>query len=246
MGGREDVSKVALVTGGTRGIGRAVAESLHRDGWHVVVSYRGNKKAADAFTSETGVESMAFDVGDSKACKQAVSEIEERYGVVSVLVNNAGIVRDSTMMKMTDEQWYEVMATNLSSVFYLTRLVLGGMVDQKFGRIVNVSSVNGIKGQRGQANYAASKAGMIGLSKSLALEVARKGVCVNVVAPGYIDTEMMQAVPEKVLEGIVGEIPVQRLGHAWEIGRMVSFLSHKDSGFITGATFSVNGGQLMP
>ena len=245
MSENQQDSNVALVTGGTRGIGAGIAQALKADGWQVVATYQGNDDAAKQFSDSTEIPVIKFNVSDSSACEEAIANVTAQYGVVSVLVNNAGIARDGTLIKMSDEKWHDVMKTNLDSVFYLSRSVLGGMVAQKFGRIVNISSINGLKGQLGQTNYAASKAGMVGLSKSLALETARKGVCVNVVAPGYIDTEMMQAIDKSVLEHIIASIPVQRLGRVEEIARLVAFLAHRDSGFITGATFSINGGQYM-
>jgi len=240
------MGKIALVTGGTRGIGRAISEGLKASGYTVVANYAGNEEAAAAFKSETGIDVIKFDVGDFDACLAAVAGIAENQGPIDVLVNNAGITRDKPLHKMEKSHWDHVIATNLDSLFNLSRAVIDGMRERGFGRIVNISSINGQKGQFGQTNYAAAKAGLIGFTKALALETASKGITVNAVAPGYIGTEMVMAVPEKVLnEVIIPQIPVGRLGEATEIARCVTFLASDDAGFITGSTLSANGGQYM-
>lgn len=240
------MGKIALVTGGTRGIGRAISEGLKAAGYTVVANYAGNEEAAAAFKSETGIDVIKFDVGDFDACQAAVAGIVGNQGPIDVLVNNAGITRDKPLHKMEKSHWDQVIATNLDSLFNLSRAVIDGMCERGFGRIVNISSINGQKGQFGQTNYAAAKAGLIGFTKALALETASKGITVNAVAPGYIGTEMVMAVPEKVLnEVIIPQIPVGRLGEATEIARCVTFLASDDAGFITGSTLSANGGQYM-
>ncbi len=240
------MGKIALVTGGTRGIGRAISEGLKAAGYTVVANYAGNEEAAAAFKSETGIDVIKFDVGDFDACQAAVAGIAGNQGPIDVLVNNAGITRDKPLHKMEKSHWDHVIATNLDSLFNLSRAVIDGMRERGFGRIVNISSINGQKGQFGQTNYAAAKAGLIGFTKALALETASKGITVNAVAPGYIGTEMVMAVPEKVLnEVIIPQIPVGRLGEATEIARCVTFLASDDAGFITGSTLSANGGQYM-
>ena len=240
------MGKIALVTGGTRGIGRAISEGLKAAGYTVVANYAGNEEAAAAFKSETGIDVIKFDVGDFDACQAAVAGIAGNQGPIDVLVNNAGITRDKPLHKMEKSNWDQVIATNLDSLFNLSRAVIDGMRERGFGRIVNISSINGQKGQFGQTNYAAAKAGLIGFTKALALETASKGITVNAVAPGYIGTEMVMAVPEKVLnEVIIPQIPVGRLGEATEIARCVTFLASDDAGFITGSTLSANGGQYM-
>jgi len=240
------MGKIALVTGGTRGIGRAISEGLKAAGYTVVANYAGNEEAAAAFKSETGIDVIKFDVGDFDGCQAAVAEIVGNQGPIDVLVNNAGITRDKPLHKMEKSHWDQVIATNLDSLFNLSRAVIDGMRERGFGRIVNISSINGQKGQFGQTNYAAAKAGLIGFTKALALETASKGITVNAVAPGYIGTEMVMAVPEKVLnEVIIPQIPVGRLGEATEIARCVTFLASDDAGFITGSTLSANGGQYM-
>ncbi len=236
------MGKVALVTGGTRGIGRAISEDLKAAGYTVIANYAGNDEAASAFKADTGIEVVKFDVGDFDACQAAVAGI----GAIDVLVNNAGITRDKPLHKMEKAGWDAVISTNLDSLFNLSRAVIEGMRERGFGRIINISSINGQKGQFGQTNYAAAKAGLIGFTKALALETASKGITVNAVAPGYIGTEMVMAVPEKVLnEVIIPQIPVGRLGEATEIARCVTFLASDDAGFITGSTISANGGQYM-
>jgi acetoacetyl-CoA reductase len=239
------MARVALVTGGSRGIGAAISRALLADGMQVAATYAGNDERAKAFTEETGVKTYKWDVGDYEACKSGIAQIEGDLGPVEVLVNNAGITRDAPFHRMTPEQWHQVIDTNLTGVFNMTHNVWPGMRERKFGRIVTISSINGQKGQFAQANYAATKAGDIGFSKALAQEGARAGITVNVVAPGYINTDMMSTIPDKVMEGIVGAIPVGRLGEPEEIARCVAFLVSDDAGFITGATISANGGQYL-
>jgi len=239
------MARVALVTGGTRGIGRAIVERLCSDGMKVAAGYSGNEAAAEALKRETGAMVIKGNVGNFMDCKNAVEAVEKEFGPIEVLVNNAGITRDGAFHKMTSEQWSEVIRVNMDSLFNMTRQVIEGMRDRGWGRIINISSINGQKGQVGQTNYSAAKAGMIGFTKALALENARKGVTVNCIAPGYIDTEMVQAVPEKVLEGIIQQIPVGRLGTGDEIADMVAFLAGERAGYVTGATLSLNGGQYM-
>jgi acetoacetyl-CoA reductase len=236
---------VALVTGGTRGIGRAISERLVKDGFRVAANYAGNDEAAAACAAELGVSCFKWDVGDYDACAKGVEAVVSALGPVDVLVNNAGITRDSVLHRMTREQWDEVIRVDLTSAFNLCRLLIEGMRERGHGRIVNISSINGQKGQIGQVNYAAAKAGLIGFTKALALESARRGVTVNAICPGYIDTDMVAAVPPKVLEGIVASIPIGRLGRAEEIAGCVSFLAGPDGGFITGATLTANGGQYI-
>lgn len=239
------MARVAVVTGGTRGIGRAIAEGLKAKGYKVAANFGGNEEAAKQFQDETGIDVFKFDVGSFEACSEGLAEIEAKLGPIDVIVNNAGITRDSMLHKMSYEQWEEVIRVDLTSLFNMTRPVINGMRERGFGRIISISSINGQKGQMGQTNYSAAKAGLIGFSKALAQENARKGITVNVVAPGYIDTEMVAAVPEKVLESIIAQIPVGRLGKAEEIADCVSFLADDNSGFITGATITANGGQYF-
>ena len=239
------MSKVALVTGGTRGIGRAISERLARDGYRVAANYAGNDEAAAKCAAELGIKVYKWDVGDYDACAAGIAAVTAELGPVDILVNNAGITRDATLHKMTREQWDDVIRVDLTSAFNLCRLTIEGMRERNHGRIINISSINGQKGQVGQVNYSAAKAGLIGFTKALAQENARKGVTVNVICPGYIDTEMVAAVPEKVLEGIIATIPVGRLGKAEEIAGCVSFLAGADAGFITGATLTANGGQFI-
>ena len=239
------MARVALVTGGTRGIGRAIVERLCADGMKVAAGYSGNDAAAEDLKKATGAMVIKGNVGNFADCKHAAEAVEKELGPIDVLVNNAGITRDGVFHRMTSEQWSEVIRVNMDSLFNMTRQVIEGMRDRGWGRIINISSINGQKGQMGQTNYSAAKAGMIGFSKALALENAKKGVTVNVIAPGYIDTEMVQAVPEKVLEGIVAQIPVGRLGTGDEIADMVAFLAGERAGYVTGATLSLNGGQYM-
>ncbi|OYX51896.1 MAG: beta-ketoacyl-ACP reductase [Alphaproteobacteria bacterium 32-64-14] len=239
------MTKVALVTGGTRGIGRAITERLVRDGFKVAANYAGNDEAAAKCAEELGIKAFKWDVGDYDACAAGIAQVTEQLGPVDVLVNNAGVTRDATLHKMTRQQWDDVIRIDLTSAFNLCRLTIEGMRERNFGRIVNISSINGQKGQVGQVNYSAAKAGLIGFTKALAQENAKKGITVNVICPGYIDTEMVAAVPAKVLESIIATIPVGRLGSASEIAACVSFLSGADSGFITGATLTANGGQYI-
>ena len=239
------MGRVAIVTGGTRGIGAAIAQALKEAGHDVAATYGGNDEAAAAFTEETGIKTFKFDVGDYEACKKGIAEVEDAMGPVEILVNNAGITKDAPFHKITPEQWNAVINTNLTGVFNMTHNVWNGMREREFGRVVTISSVNGQKGQFAQANYAASKAGDLGFTKSLAQEGAKKGITVNAVCPGYIATDMVMAVPEKVRESIIAQIPVGRLGEPEEIARCVAFLVSDDAGFITGATISANGGQYF-
>ncbi|MFT3723851.1 MAG: acetoacetyl-CoA reductase [Hyphomonadaceae bacterium] len=239
------MAKVALVTGGTRGIGRAITERLAKDGFKVAANFAGNEEAAKLCGKELGVSCYKWDVGDYDACAAGIAQITKDLGPVEVLVNNAGITRDATLHKMTRQQWDDVIRVDLTSAFNLCRLTIEGMRERNYGRIINISSINGQKGQMGQVNYSAAKAGLIGFTKALAQENARKGITVNVICPGYIDTEMVAAVPEKVLEGIIATIPVGRLGKADEIAACVSFLAGADSAFMTGATLTANGGQYI-
>ena len=240
------MARVALVTGGTRGIGAAISRRLKDAGYSVAANYAGNDEAANAFKGETGIPVFKFDVSDPAACESGIKAVADQLGPVDVLVNNAGITRDGTFHKMTFDQWSQVIRTNLDSMFTCTRPVIEGMRERNFGRIILISSVNGQKGQLGQSNYSAAKAGVVGFAKALALENANKGITVNVIAPGYIATEMVQAVPAEVLKTkILPLIPVGRLGEADEIARAVVFLSADDAGFITGSTLTANGGQYM-
>jgi acetoacetyl-CoA reductase len=237
--------RVAIVSGGTRGIGAAISMALHQAGYKVAANYGANDEVAWRFTKETGIKSYKFDVSNFEACKAGVATITAELGPVEVLVNNAGITRDTTIHRMTSEQWQSVIDTNLTSCFNLCRQVVDSMRERNFGRIVNIGSINGQAGQYGQVNYAAAKSGIHGFTKALAQEGAAKGITVNAIAPGYIDTEMVRAVPPNVLEKIIAKIPVGRLGHAEEIARAVLFLVADDAGFVTGSTLSINGGQHM-
>jgi len=239
------MSKVALVTGGTRGIGAAISVGLKNAGYKVAANYGGNDEAANKFKEETGIAAFKWDVGNFEACTAGIKDVEGALGPISVLVNNAGITRDAMLHKMTPQQWRQVVDVNLDSMFNMCRNVIDGMRERNFGRIVNISSINGQKGQMGQTNYSAAKAGIIGFTKALAQETAKKGITVNVICPGYIDTEMVMAVPEKVLESIIATIPVGRLGKAVEIAKMTLFLAGDDAAFITGATMTVNGAQYI-
>ncbi len=239
------MSKVAIVTGGTRGIGASISTCLQAAGFEVAANYAGNEERAKAFTELTGIKTFKWDVGNAAACAEGIAQVEQTLGPVDVVVNNAGITRDAMMHKLTEDMWLDVINTNLNSLFYMTRPVIDGMRSRGHGRIISISSINGQKGQMGQTNYSAAKAGVIGFTKALAQETARKGITVNCIAPGYIDTDMVAAVPEKVLESIVASIPVGRLGKAEEIGAMVAFLASDQAGFITGATMTVNGGQYI-
>jgi len=238
------MSKVAIVTGGTRGIGQAISVELKNRGYNVAANYGGNDEAARKFNAETGIPVFKWDVGDYDACVAGLKQVESELGPISIIVNNAGITRDTMLNRMTPQQWKDVIRVDLDSVFNMVQPVINGMRDRGFGRIINISSLNGQKGQAGQCNYSAAKAGVIGFSKALAQESARKGITVNCVAPGYIDTEMVAAVPEKVLQSLIAMIPVGRLGKAEEIAKCVAFLASEDAGFITGATISANGGQF--
>jgi len=240
------MARVAVVTGGTRGIGRAISEALNDAGYKVAATYAGNEEAAQRFKSATGIPVFKFDVSDFNACAEGIKAIEaELGGPVDVLVNNAGITRDATMHRMRADQWNDVIRTNLDSCFNMSRAVIDGMRSRGFGRIVNISSINGQAGQIGQTNYAAAKAGILGFTKALAQEGASRGVTINAVAPGYVETDMVRAVPANVLEQIVARIPVGRLGKPEEIARAVLFLVADEAGFMTGSTLSINGGQYM-
>ena len=239
------MARVAFVTGGTRGIGKAISARLRTAGYQVAAGYAGNEVAAKAAADELGLMVVKGNVGNFDDCARAVKEVEAELGPVEVLVNNAGITRDAMLHRMTPEQWNEVIYVNLASIFNMSRQVIEGMREKGFGRIINISSINGQKGQMGQTNYSAAKAGVIGFTKALALENARKGITVNAIAPGYVDTEMVSAVPKDVLDKIIAGIPVGRLGMADEIARTVAFLASEDAGFITGSTITINGGQYM-
>jgi acetoacetyl-CoA reductase len=239
------MQRIALVTGGTRGIGRAISVALKAAGHLVAANYASNDEAAQSFAQEHKIAVFKFDVADFKSCEAGVARIAQALGPVDLLVNNAGITRDVMLHKMAPEQWQAVIATDLTSCFNMCRLVIPGMRERGFGRIVNIASINGQKGQVGQTNYAAAKAGLLGFTKALALESAPKGITVNAVAPGYIETEMVAAVPAEVLSRIVSQIPVGRLGRAEEVARVVQFLVSDGAGFITGSTVTANGGQYM-
>jgi len=239
------MARVAIVTGGTRGIGEAISIALRDMGMNVAANYAGNEERAREFTDRTGIAAYKWNVGDYDACQDGVRQVEADLGSVDVLVNNAGITRDGTMRKMSRAQWDEVMDVNLGGCFNMAKAVFDGMTGRKYGRIVNIGSINGQAGQYGQVNYAAAKSGIHGFTKALAQEGARFGVTVNAIAPGYIDTDMVAAVPEDVLGKIVAKIPVGRLGKAEEIARGVAFLVDENGGFVTGSTLSINGGQHM-
>jgi acetoacetyl-CoA reductase len=239
------MARTAVVTGGTRGIGRAIAIALKNAGYAVAANYASDDPAAEQFQNETGIPVFKFNVADFQACCDGIAAIEAELGPVEVLVNNAGITRDTTMHRMSFEQWDAVIQTNLASCFNMSRAVIDGMRSRNFGRIVNVGSINGQAGQYGQVNYAAAKSGIHGFTKALAQEGAARGITVNAVAPGYVDTDMVRAVPPDVLEKIIARIPVGRLGKAEDIARTVLFLVADDADFITGSTLSVNGGQHM-
>ena len=239
------MARVAVVTGGTRGIGRAISLKLKDMGMTVVANYAGADEKARAFTEETGIPAYKWDVGDHQAALAGCKQVEQEVGPIEVLVNNAGITRDGTLLKMSFEDWNDVLRINLGGCFNMAKACFPGMKERGWGRIVNIGSINGQAGQYGQVNYAAAKSGIHGFTKALAQEGARFGITVNAIAPGYIDTEMVAAVPENVLEKIVARIPVGRLGHADEIARGVSFLASEDAGFVTGSTMSINGGQHM-
>ncbi|MGE0749479.1 MAG: beta-ketoacyl-ACP reductase [Variibacter sp.] len=238
--------RVAVVTGGTRGIGAAIAKALQKAGYKVAANYGGNDEAAQKFKAETGIPVYKWDVSSFQACSDGLKQVEADLGPVEVLVNNAGITRDAMFHRMTPENWSQVINTNLNSLFNMCRPVIEGMRSRKFGRIINISSINGQKGQMGQTNYSAAKAGDLGFTKALAQESAKSGITVNAICPGYINTEMVQAVPKDVLDkNVIPLIPVGRLGEAEEIARCVVFLASDDSGFVTGSTLSANGGQYM-
>ncbi len=239
------MGRIAVVTGGTRGIGRAISEHLKASGYRVVANYFGNVEAARQFTEETGIPAYRWDVSNFAECEAAVQKITHEVGPIEIVVNNAGITRDATMHRMTYQMWEEVIHTNLTSCFNMSRLVIESMRDRGFGRIVNIGSINGQAGQYGQVNYAAAKSGIHGFTKALAQEGAAKNITVNAIAPGYVDTEMVRAVPPAVLEKIIAKIPVGRLGRAEDIARCVMFLIADNADFITGSTLSVNGGQHM-
>jgi acetoacetyl-CoA reductase len=239
------MARVAIVTGGTRGIGEAISIALRDMGMKVAATYAGNDERAREFTDRTGIAAYKWDVADHEACRDGVAKVEAELGPIDVLVNNAGITRDSTMKKQTFEQWKEVIDTNLGGCFNMAKAAFPGMVERGFGRIVNIGSINGQAGQYGQVNYAAAKSGIHGFTKALAQEGARAGVTVNAIAPGYIDTDMVAAVPQEVLGKIIAKIPVNRLGKAEEIARGVAFLVDDNAGFVTGSTLSINGGQHM-
>ena len=239
------MARVALVTGGTRGIGAAISTHLKAAGRTVVASYAGNDDAAKAFTQETGIPALKFDAASFEACQEAVQRIAGEHGQIEILVNNAGITRDTTLAKMTRQMWDDVIDTNLGSCFNLCKLTFDGMKAAKFGRVVNIGSINGQAGQYGQVNYAAAKSGIHGFTKALAQEGARFNITCNAIAPGYVDTDMVRAVPQDVLQKIIARIPVGRLGRAEDIARGVVFLTADDADFITGSTVSINGGQHM-
>jgi len=239
------MARVALVTGGTRGIGEAISVELKQAGFTVAANYGGNDERAKAFSEQNGIPVYKFDVGDFEAVQAGVAKIHEEVGKVEVLVNNAGITRDGTLHRMTPEHWNDVIRTNLTSCFNLCRTVIEDMREAKWGRIVNIGSINGQAGQYGQVNYAAAKSGIHGFTKALAMECAAHGITVNAIAPGYVDTDMVRAVPENILEKIIARIPMGRLGRAHDIARAVTFLCSDDGDFVTGSTLSINGGQHM-
>ncbi len=239
------MARVALVTGGTRGIGEAISLALKEQGRSVIASYVGNDAAAEAFKAKTGIPVLKFNVASFEECEAAVAKITAENGPIEILVNNAGITRDATLLRMRRDMWDAVLDTNLGACFNLCKLTFEGMRERKFGRVVNVGSINGQAGQYGQVNYAAAKSGIHGFTKALAQEGARYGITVNAIAPGYVDTEMVRAVPGEVLRKIVAKIPIGRLGHAEDIARGVAFLTADEAEFITGSTLSINGGQHM-
>ncbi|MDD7909424.1 MULTISPECIES: acetoacetyl-CoA reductase [Pseudovibrio] len=239
------MGQVAVVTGGTRGIGAAISKGLQEAGYTVAATYAGNVEKAEAFSAETGIKVYKWDVSDASACEIGIQQVSEELGDIEVLVNNAGITRDGWFHKMSFEEWSAVIRTNLDSMFTMTKPVIEGMRARGSGRVINISSINGQKGQLGQTNYSAAKAGVIGFTKALAQETARKGITVNCICPGYIDTDMVAAVPEKVLEGIIGQIPVGRLGKAEEIAGLVRYLSSPEAAFMTGAVLTINGAQYI-
>jgi acetoacetyl-CoA reductase len=240
------MNRLAVVTGGTRGIGEAISLCLHEAGYQVIANYASNDEAAQAFTNRTGIKSYKWDVGSFEACNDSIKRIEDDFGgAVEILINNAGITRDGFMHKISEAHWDDVINTNLKSCFNMSHVTIKQMRENNFGRIINISSINGLTGQVGQTNYSAAKAGVIGLTKALAKENSTKGITVNAIAPGYINTEMVGAIPENILQNIINQIPVKRLGEPKEIARAVLFLACENAGFITGETLSINGGQLM-
>ncbi|MDZ7894614.1 MAG: acetoacetyl-CoA reductase [Sphingobium sp.] len=239
------MARVAIVTGGTRGIGEAISVALRDMGMTVVANYAGNDEKAQAFANATGIAARKWDVGDHQACIDGCAKVADEFGAIDVVVNNAGVTRDGVLAKMSFDDWNEVMRINLGGCFNMAKATFSGMRERGWGRIVNIGSINGQAGQYGQVNYAAAKSGIHGFTKALAQEGAKYGVTVNAIAPGYIDTDMVAAVPAAVLEKIVAKIPVGRLGQAQEIARAVAFLCSEDAGFVTGSTMSINGGQHM-
>jgi len=239
------MTRLAIVTGGTRGIGASISKALMADGFKVIATYHGNDEAARAFSEQTGAHVQRFDVADYAACSEAVASIQATHGPVDVLVNNAGITRDGMLHKMAPDAWRAVLETNLTSCFNMCQLLVPAMRERAYGRIINISSINGQKGQLGQTNYSAAKAGMIGFTKALALEGASKGITVNAICPGYIETDMTGAMKQEVLDAIIRSIPVARMGKPEDVASLVAFLASEKAGFITGATISVNGGQYM-
>lgn len=237
--------RIALVTGGTRGIGEAISVALKNADYEVVATYHGNESAAQSFERQNRIKTYKWDVSSTQACRDGVDRIASEVGPIDILVNNAGITRDSMFHKMSEDQWHQVIETNLTSVFNMTHAVMASMRDRSFGRIVSISSINGQKGQVGQANYCAAKAGLLGFTKSLALEGAGRGITVNAIAPGYIETDMVRQVPPEILQKIVAQIPVGRLGTPQDIARAVLFLVRDEAGFITGSTLTINGGQYL-
>jgi acetoacetyl-CoA reductase len=245
ISGRLSMARVAVVTGGTRGIGHAISVALKDAGFKVAANYAGNDAAAQKFKEETGIPTYKWDVGDYDACAAGLKQVEADLGPIDVVVNNAGITKDGMLHRMSPQAWSEVIRVNLNSMFNMSQPLLEGMRNRNWGRIINISSINGQKGQLGQCNYSAAKAGVIGFTKALAQETARKGITVNCIAPGYIDTEMVAAVQEDVLKGIIAQIPVGRLGSAAEVARCVVFLASDEAGFITGSTLTINGAQYI-
>ena len=239
------MGKVAVVTGGTRGIGEAISIVLKSKGYRVAANYGGNDEAAQKFQAENGIPVYKWDVGEYDDCADGLKNVEKDLGPIEIVVNNAGITRDGMLHKLTPEKWNDVIRVDLNSMFNMTHPVINGMRERNWGRIINISSINGQKGQMGQTNYSAAKAGVIGFTKALSQETARKGITVNAIAPGYINTEMVASVPEKVLESIIAQIPVGRLGTAEEMAKCVAFLASDDAAFITGATITANGGQYL-
>tara|TARA_R110000868_G_scaffold177224_3_gene415561 strand:+ start:2439 stop:3164 length:726 start_codon:yes stop_codon:yes gene_type:complete len=240
------MTRTALVTGGTRGIGAAICLELKAAGYTVIANYAGNEEAAKSFTAETGIGAVKWDVGDYQSCVDGIAAAEAKAGApFDILVNNAGVTRDGMFHKMTPQDWNDVIRTDLTSMFNMTRPIIDGMRERGFGRIINISSINGQKGQMGQVNYSAAKAGVIGFTKALAQESARKGITVNCIAPGYVNTEMVAAMPAAVLQSVVAAIPVNRLGDVAEIGALVTYLASDAAGFMTGSVLTINGGQYM-